>query len=131
MLASASRGRPTPAARRSDGSGTGDRLPARGGGEMRRSTARASLFFAPLVFAALVFAAACTPGTPDLGYSPTGAVVYGPAFASDGVQSLVGLADGSVVATGSSSRPLTHIGVDGVVDPTWGSTLPTDCRPSG
>ncbi len=76
--------------------------------------------------------AACAPGTPDLGYSPSGSVAYGPVGGgADGPVQLVARADGGVVATRSSDRPLIRIGADGVVDAAWGSTLPNTCRRTG
>ena len=71
---------------------------------------------------------ACTPGTPDLAFSPTGLVTYGPSFDSGGPTSLVPLADGSVVATRSSIQPLTRIGAAGAVTLRGAPVSPTDCR---
>ncbi len=73
--------------------------------------------------------AACAPGTPDLGFSPNGSVPYGVAGGPTGGRTaLVPTADGGVIATRSGDRPLTRISAEGVVDPTWGSTLPTGCH---
>jgi hypothetical protein len=73
--------------------------------------------------------AACAPGTPDLGFSPSGSVPYGVnAAQADGVLQLVAQADGGVIANRSPTRPLTRIDAEGVVDPSWGSSLPNTCR---
>jgi hypothetical protein len=70
--------------------------------------------------------AACRPGTPDLGFSPSLSVPLGPSPAVP-VQ-LVPRAGGGVVATGNVTRPLTLVGPNGVVASDWGASLPTDCR---
>jgi hypothetical protein len=76
----------------------------------------------------VVLVAACAPGTPDLGYSPGGAVPYGAAgAAAAGTTALVPTADGGVIATRGGARPLTRISANGVVDQAWGSTLPNNC----
>jgi hypothetical protein len=76
--------------------------------------------------ALLLVGVACAPGSPDLGYSPTGSVPIG--STRNGAVTLVPRADGGVVATGSPARPLTRITPGGAVDEAWGASLPNDCR---
>ena len=80
---------------------------------------------------AVLLVAACAPGTPDIGFSPSGTVPYGAVGGGSGARrTLVPIADGGVIATASGARPLTRITAAGVVDEAWGSTLPNDCRNS-
>lgn len=73
--------------------------------------------------------AACAPGTPDIGFTPSGTIPYGIAAGGTGARrTLVPTADGGVIATAGGARPLTRITAEGVVDEAWGSTLPNDCR---
>jgi hypothetical protein len=74
-----------------------------------------------------VLLAACAPGTPDLGYSPTGSVSYDGGPEVPDPPSLVPLADGGVAVSGIGAHPLTKITSGGAVDPTWGASLPQTC----